>query len=95
MNDNESHHSVAREAVPFGEAKHLDFTLVHYQRASGHDIRSVRSGQGDAAHMCDAIAADILRENTKRGRVSKVAQQQAAALKRAGDAIWAMREMLR
>jgi len=79
---------------PFGEERHLDFTLRHYQTCKHYDMPSVCSGHGDAAHMCDAIAADILREHTVNGRVTKQGEALAAAVKRAGDAIWRMREKL-
>lgn len=79
----------------FGERKHLAFTVDHYSRCNSYNMSSVRAGHSDAAHMCDAIAADILRENTNRGRTTKTAREQIAAVKRAGDAIWAMMEKFR
>lgn len=80
---------------PFGEAKHTRFTVDHYARCKNYDMASVRSGHSDAAHMCDAIAADILRESSRGRRTTKAAREQAAAVKRAGDAIWRMMEKLR
>ena len=78
---------------PFGEQAHLAFTVKHYD-LSERDAGPVRAGHGDAAHMCDAIAADILREHTVRGKVTKQGRALAAACKRCGDAIWNMREKL-
>lgn len=72
------------------EAKHLDFTLNYY-RGSPKAAQNIRSGYSDASHMCDAIAADIIKENTKNGRVSRNGAAMAAAVRRAGDAIWTMR----
>ena len=76
------------------EDRHLTFTLGYYGRSKTYTRSSVRSGHCDAAHMCDAIAADIEAEHTTRGRVTKEGKALAAAVKRAGDAIWTMREKL-
>ena len=75
------------------QARHENFTRGYYSRqkpAAGW----VRSGHGDAAHMCDAIATDIERENTVRGRVTNRGREIAAEVRRAGDAIWALRDIL-
>jgi Restriction alleviation protein Lar len=58
------------------------------------------SAYGGAAHMCDAISADIRREHTikrgwKAGQVSDVGEAMAFAVKRAGDAILDMHEALK
>ncbi len=76
------------------QERHERFTRKHYRSFKGYDPGSVRSGHSDAAHMYDAIAADILVEHTVRGKVTKRGQELAAAVKRAGDAVWAMRKLL-
>ncbi len=86
---------MSERAMQFGEQAHLAFTRSVYANWKGCNRGEVMSGWGDAAHMCDAIAADILREGTVRGKVRKDARAQAAAVKRAGDAIWAMRETVK
>ena len=77
------------------QQQHEAFTLDFYGHNRVGQLVAVRSAHGDAAHMCDAIAADILAENTVRGRVTERGKLMAAAVKRAGDAIWAMREKLK
>lgn len=74
------------------QQKHEAFTVAFYKRDPTFDTSAVRSGHGDAAHMCDAVAADILREHTKRGRPTKLGLELAAAVKRASNAIWRMRD---
>lgn len=73
------------------EAKHIAFTRQYYLRHRLFDHGLVQGAHSDAAHMCDALAADIRREHTRRGRVTKEGEALAAAVKRAGDAIWKMR----
>jgi hypothetical protein len=54
---------------------------------------AIRCALGDAAHLCDAIVADILKETaTKHGKETERGRQLAAIAKRCGDAIWAMRD---
>jgi hypothetical protein len=57
----------------------------------------IRRGMGDAAHLCDAIAADVLARTTKRGGKipSKKGRMLAAIAKECGDAIWHMREQIK
>lgn len=74
---------------------HEKFTLGYYER-NKRDIASVRSGLSDAAHMCDNIAGDIVAANTLlNGRVTANGLLMRDALKRAGDAIWALRDKLK
>lgn len=61
----------------------LDAYQSREQRAA------MRGALSDAAHLCDALAAEI---SMKRGRTSKKRLELAFAAKRCGDAIWAMRE---
>lgn len=75
--------------------KHLKFTNGFYSRSPHFDEASVRSAYGDAAHMCDAIAADIESAYTKRGRVTKEGKALANALRNAGEVIWAMRDQIK
>ena len=77
--------------VQTAQQAHEAFTLAYYAQ-SELDAKSVRSAHSDAAHMCDHVALDIRREHTVRGRVTKQGEALAAAIKRAGDAIWALRE---
>lgn len=76
------------------QQRHAAWTEGFYGRFPRIDRGAVRSGHSDAAHMCDAIARDIEREHTVRGKVTKRGQELAAAVKAAADAIWAMREKL-
>jgi|SRR5712671_2314706 len=59
---------------------------------SPEERAAMRGALEDAAHLCDAIAADV---STKRGRTSKQRLKLGYAAKRCGDAIWAMREKVR
>lgn len=79
---------------PTEQQKHLDFTARFYVTCPPLSRTTIRSGHNDSAHMCDAIAADILAEHTRRGRTTKHGQALAAAVKRAGDAIWQMRDVV-
>jgi hypothetical protein len=63
-----------------------DYTARHHADAGG----AVRSGLGNAAHMADAIARDLIREHTVRGQVTKLGNAMALVAKRCGDAIWDM-----
>ena len=81
------------------QADHEAFTLQFYTHIHTKELGAVRSGLSDAAHMCDCIADDIRKENIvkrgwKAGQVSNVGEVMAMAVKRAGDAIWAMREKI-
>lgn len=61
-----------------------------------HDARSaLRCALGDASALIDAMATEVLSENTVRSYVKKRAREDALLLKRAADAIWAMREKVR
>jgi hypothetical protein len=59
---------------PTRQQKHEAWTLEYYKCRPDINCDALRSGYGDAAHMCDAVAADILREHTVRGRVTKRGQ---------------------
>lgn len=59
---------------------------------------AMRSGIGDAAGLCDAIAKQIMEEHRGRGGTGptrKHGRELAAIAKRCGDEIWAMREMVK
>jgi len=74
------------------EQRHRAFTQRYYSNANPRfDAATLTSAYGDAAHMCDAVAADIACEM----RSTKRAREIAYAIKRAGDAIWQMRELVR
>lgn len=73
-------------------AKHLKFMEdVAARTAPAGDSRyGMISAYGDAAHLCDAIASDILAS----GRPSKAREQAADAAKRCADQLWAFRSSL-
>lgn len=75
------------------QADHEDFTLRYY-RENPADLTAVRSAYGDAAHLCDAIAKDILAEHTKRRIPTLHGRELASAVRRVADAIWALREKM-
>lgn len=68
--------------------------LRFYKAYRSNDPISIRGALADAAHMCDAVANDILDEHTGPGRKRprRRGLDIAAAMKRAGDAIWKLRE---
>lgn len=81
------------------EERHLAFTLDYYEKFKKLSRHEVISAYGDAAHMCDVVAADIRRENTvklgwKAGQVTDRGEAMASAVKLAGYAIRAMRDAL-
>ena len=79
---------------PSTQDRHEQWTVDYYKRPDRlRDPGLYRSACGDAAHMCDAVAADLLKEErTARGKPTKRSRELAAAVKRAGDAIWRMRD---
>jgi len=74
------------------QAIHEEWALQASKEA-GHDPIALRCALANAAHMCDAVAKDILDEHTGPGRKRprKRGRDIAAAMKRAGDAIWQLR----
>lgn len=76
------------------EQRHMEFTQRHYAIMQHYSVADVRSGYGDAAHMCDALAADIEAAHTTRGKVTKQGKALADAVRAAGNVIWAMRDKL-
>jgi hypothetical protein len=78
------------------QAVHEEFALRSSKKA-GHDPVALRCALANAAHMCDAVAKDILDEHTPPGRRNprKRGREIAAAMKRAGDAIWQMRDKVK
>ena len=90
----------SQTAVETAQERHRTFILENDFQFSSLDLKAVISAYGDAAHMCDAVAADIRREHTvkrgwKAGQVSDAGEAMASAVKRAGDAIRAMHEALK
>ena len=51
---------------------------------------AMRSGMGDAAGLCDAMADELLAQQP--GRPSKAVREMAAGFRRCGDEIWRMRD---
>jgi hypothetical protein len=78
------------------QAVHEEFAL-RASKEAGHDPVALRCALADAAHMCDAVAKDILDEYTTPGYKipRKRGREIALAMKRAGDAIWQMREKIK
>jgi hypothetical protein len=78
------------------QAIHEEFAL-RASKEAGHDPVALRCALANAAHMCDAVAKDILDEHTGPGRKPprRIGRDKADALKRAGDAIWQMREKVK
>ena len=75
------------------QRKHEAWALGYIERnIHGVEVRgNYRGGLGDAAHLCDAIAADI----EAGGRKSKRRAELAALVRACGDAIYAMRERVK
>lgn len=68
--------------------------LKRYYAHSSADIGTLRSAYGDAAHMCDAIAKDIIEQNRYGKRKPSLAVRNlAAAVTNAGNSIFAMRDL--
>lgn len=74
------------------EKQILDSSLRVYQARA--ERVAMRCALGDAAALCDALAAQIGREHRYHGRIKKEGLALAAAVTRAADAIWAMREKI-
>jgi hypothetical protein len=74
------------------QAIHEQFAL-RASKEAGHDPAALRCALANAAHMCDAVAKDILEEYTTLGYKvpRKRGREIALAMKRAGDAIWQLR----
>jgi hypothetical protein len=75
------------------QERHKKFVVGFYSRVPPRE--RLVGGMNDAAHMCDAIAADILQEHTKRKRPTKQGILLSQAVRRAGDAIWEMMKEVR
>lgn len=76
------------------QMRHEKWAVEYADKYHHEDRGAVLSALSDAAHMCDAISFDLIAEGTVRGKVKKEARLAADAVKRAGDAIWAMREKM-
>lgn len=57
-----------------------------------HERAAMRAALGDAATLCDALASEVIVQNTSRGRATKATRAAAATFTRAGDEIMRMRE---
>ncbi len=80
--------------MPERQDQHLNFTKGFYSRSTRFDALSIKSAYGDAAHMCDAVAADIEAAHTVRGRVTNRGKELADAVRNAGCVIWTMRDQI-
>lgn len=76
------------------QERHEAWVIDYFTKYHKKDAAAYRSALGDAAHLCDNIAADVLAEHTIRGRPTKLGRQLEDALKRAGNACWQLRERL-
>ena len=71
----------------------LDTDLRTYQDR-GQRV-AIRAALGDAAGLCDFMAAEIVAQNNHRGRVNRRIRDLEAAFKRCGDEIWRMRDQVK
>jgi hypothetical protein len=79
--------AAARTAQGEYQLGHEEWTIRHHKK-SGFDRHALMSAYGDAAHLGDAIAKDIA-----NGRwPSKLLDAEVAAVTRAANAIWQLRE---
>jgi hypothetical protein len=68
-------------------------SIQRYYEQSLTDIGAVRSAYADAAHLCDAMAKDIVESNRKGKRQArKDIQQLAEQITLVGNAIFALRD---
>lgn len=75
------------------QQKHEEWMEEYYRRNEGHNIGDIRSALGDAAGLCDAISTDIEEACKPRTKLRvQRAKDLSDAVKKAGDAIWAMRD---
>lgn len=63
----------------------------HYQ--TPRERAAMRCALSDAAHLCDAIAASVIKNNPGRQKegVSQQGEAMLLAVRRCADMIWAMR----
>ena len=75
------------------EQQAVEFMRSHRANV-GYDRAALRCAYGDAAHLLDAIRADMRPAKKLRGENARRAEAEAvaAALKDAADAIWSLRE---
>lgn len=72
------------------EAEHNILTLALEIYRKPNERAAMRGALGDAAALCDAIAADIGNQHRSKGRVTKRGQELAMVVTRAADAIFDM-----
>lgn len=69
---------------------------AYYRLDTHHNIGDIRSALGDAAGLCDAISTDIWEACKPRTKLKvQRAREISEAVKKAGDAIWAMRDRIK
>lgn len=69
--------------------------IKRYYAPSSVDVGTLRSAYADAAHMCDAIAKDIIAQNRHgKRKPSKAILEIAAAVECAGNSIFALRDIV-
>lgn len=85
-----------RQAGNESRAIALKMLKVAMSTYSEHAERAaLRCALSDAAHLCDALARDVLYETrSKRGHHTKRGRELAVIAERCGNAIWAMRELV-
>jgi len=78
------------------QQKHEEWMEEYYRRGEGHNIGDIRSALGDAAGLFDAISTDIWEACKPRTKLKvQRAKEISEAVKKAGDAIWAMRDRIK
>ncbi len=78
------------------QQKHEKWMEEYYHHHAHHNIGDVRSALGDAAGLCDAISSDIWEACKPRTKLKvQRAKEISDAVKKAADAIWAMRDRIK
>jgi hypothetical protein len=84
---------VEAKGTPARIERMIDVALRVYREPK--ERAAMRSALGDAAAICDMVAADIENANrTRSGKVINAAQEMAHQVRFAGDRIWRMREQI-
>lgn len=78
------------------QKKHEEWMERHYKSSIYYNHGDIRSALGDAAGLCDAIAADIMDSVKPRTKLKlQRAEEISRALILAGNAIWQMRDRIK
>jgi hypothetical protein len=63
--------------------------------AGAEKREAMRRAFSDAAHLCDALAKDILEAHRVRGRVTKAGEELAATATLCANVIWALHDRIK